>query len=307
MATAGLGGTLLFGTASAQSDTSTVSATVESAFGSSLTDSHVVFSNTETREWYRADIAKDGSLRTSVPSGYGYDVVFFNQPQGSLIDPEFNGVPVIQDLDSIDVGGSEKTLGSYTVPEGHVAQLRVENEDGNPLQNVPLSFYTPSGAGTGPSSFTTNENGYVINVESSQPGIELAGSMTVRTHAPGGGGEVLAQLFVDSDTSSTAVLRNQDDYTNVIEREDTDGTATPGIVEQEQSTPDPSAPDTAAPDPSAPDQAASAPADDSASAQRGFLSNSGDDPPLLSNPANLTVGGFVLSVGGIVYQMVGGK
>jgi hypothetical protein len=295
--TIGLGSSLLLGTASAQSDTTTVTATVESAFGSSLTDSHVVFVNQETVEWYRADIAKDGSLQTSVPSGYGYDVVFFNQPQGSAINPEFNGVPVVQDLDSIDVGDSEKALGSYTVPEGHVAQLRIENEAGNPLQNVPLSFSTPSGAGVGSGDFTTNENGYVFHVENSQPGIELAGSVTMRTHGAGGKGGVLAQLFVDSDMSSTAVLRNPDDYANIIEREGTAGTATSGIVEQEQSTPDPSAPD----------QAAAASVGDGASARRGFLSNSGDEPPLLSNPTNLTIGGFVLSVGGIVYQMVGGK
>jgi len=134
--TVGLGSFLLFGTASAESDMTSVSATVESAVGTSLADSHVVFVDQETIEWHRADIASDGTVQTSLPSEASYDVVFFHQPQGSPIHPEFDRVPVIYDLDSVDIDESETALGSYTLPEGHVTQLRVENEDGNPLQNV---------------------------------------------------------------------------------------------------------------------------------------------------------------------------
>lgn len=40
--------------------------------------------------------------------------------------------------------------------------------------------------------------------------------------------------------------------------------------------------------------------------ERGFLSNSGDEPEYLSNPLNLTTLGFLLSVGGILHQLFNG-
>lgn len=40
---------------------------------------------------------------------------------------------------------------------------------------------------------------------------------------------------------------------------------------------------------------------------RGFFSNSGDDPPFISNVFNLTVLGFVLSIVGLMYQMFEGR
>jgi outer membrane protein assembly factor BamB len=41
--------------------------------------------------------------------------------------------------------------------------------------------------------------------------------------------------------------------------------------------------------------------------QRGLFSNGGDAPDGISNPFNMTVLGFVLSIAGIVYQMIGGR
>lgn len=41
--------------------------------------------------------------------------------------------------------------------------------------------------------------------------------------------------------------------------------------------------------------------------QRGLFSNSGDEPEFVSNPFNLTMLGFVLSVAGIVHQMLQGR
>lgn len=43
------------------------------------------------------------------------------------------------------------------------------------------------------------------------------------------------------------------------------------------------------------------------SRQRGLFSNSGDEPEFVSNPFNLTVLGFLLSVGGIIHQMISGR
>lgn len=292
------GGLLLSGQAASQSETVSVSGTVKSAVGRSLKDSHVVFVHQGTIEWYRADIGSDGEFTVSLPTGAEYYLVFFDQEPGDLINPEFDGVPIIADLDEVSVDGVTD-LGGYTVPEAHVATIRVKNPNGNPLQNVPLSFRVPSGNGTGPGGYTTDENGYVTHVENDRSGVELAGSVTVETHPPGGGGAILDNLFVDEDTRVTTVLRNQDEYNGVIEREDTEGTGTPEIIEQTDdpnTTQDPTDGDQSVADRSSVD-----------SSQRGFLSNGADEPAALSDPMNLTVGGFVLSVAGILYQLVGGS
>lgn len=47
-------------------------------------------------------------------------------------------------------------------------------------------------------------------------------------------------------------------------------------------------------------------ADGSVPRQRGFFSNSGDEPAFLTNVFNLTILGFLLSVAGIFYQMLEG-
>lgn len=46
---------------------------------------------------------------------------------------------------------------------------------------------------------------------------------------------------------------------------------------------------------------------DGADRQRGFFSNTGDEPEFISNPFNLTTLGFLLSVAGIAHQMLQGR
>jgi outer membrane protein assembly factor BamB len=46
---------------------------------------------------------------------------------------------------------------------------------------------------------------------------------------------------------------------------------------------------------------------DSTTQQRGFFSNTGNEPEFISNPFNMTTAGFLLSVGGIIYQMMEGE
>jgi len=323
-----VGGSLVAGKATAQSGTATVTGTIKSAVGASLGDSHMVLARDDPFEWFRADIDSNGEFRADVPVDTDYGLVYFDQEQGDSMNPEFDGVPVIYSLGDVSVGSGEKNIGSYTVPEGYVINVRIESPDGNPLQNVPLSFYTQSGEGTGPGSYTTNERGYVTHIDNERPGIELAESMRLSTHPRGDAPRVtLASIFANEDKELTAVLRKPDEYRSVVVREDVEGTVTPGIVEQESSGDDSTESSQVATASTDRNRMTTASTDrnrmttastdrnrmttasggDNASAQRGFLSNSGDDPPLLSNPANLTVGGFVLSVGGIVYQMVGGK
>lgn len=301
-----VGGCLVAGTAAAQSETA-VSGTVDSAIGESLGDSHIVFVHQETYEWYRAPIDGDGQFGTSLPTGATYQLTYFDQEVGNPINGDFDGVPAIADLDGLTVDSETDDVGSYTVPEGYVVEIRIEDPDGNPLQNVPLSFYTRSGNGTGPSTYTTNEYGQVTHYDNDRPGIELTGSMRVSTHPPGGdGGQTLGTVFANESKAVTLVLPNPGDYRNVIVREDVEGTATPGIVE-DTSTPAGGEAAGATPTATPMESSQAGVGSDGVTSRRGFFSNDADEPAALSNPMNLTVGGFVLSVGGIVYQMIGGK
>lgn len=303
---AAVGGCFLAGSAVAQSDSTGVSASVVAETGTALTDSHVVFADRETHEWYRADINEDGHFSADLPSNTGYDVIFFHQKQGDLMRSVFDGVPVIADLDQIRVENEPMELGKYTVPEGAVTMIQVVDSDGNPLENVPLSFYTQYGAGTGPRSFTTNSDGYVTHAASSEPGIELAGSMTIRTHPASADGELLDNIFVDEEMSVTVVLRNPEEYNGIVVHDES------GEVTEAKtpSASDPTAQSTGTEiEKTAAQQSASGSltSDNSNSVQRGFFSNGANEPEALSDPMNLTVGGFLLSVAGIVFQMVGGK
>lgn len=306
---AAVGGCLAAGPATAQSSTTEVTGTVESAVGTSLGDSHVVFVHQGTYEWYRAAIGSDGRFGTSLPTGASYDMAYFDQVPGDTINADFDGAPANADIGEVTVDGGTGDLGRYTVPEAYVIDIRIEDAEGNPLQGVPLSFYTQSGHGTGPGTYTTDRYGQVTHYESDRSGIELTGRMTVRTHPPGGDGQMLGTVFGNESKSVTMVLPNPGDYRNVIVREAVEGTATPGIVE-DTSTPASADSSTDAPRAARTATPASSQAgvgSDGVTSRRGFFSNDADEPAALSNPMNLTVGGFVLSVGGIVYQMVGGK
>jgi hypothetical protein len=287
-----------------------VNASVVAETGTALTDSHVVFADRETHEWYRADIDEDGNFSVDLPSNTGYDVIFFHQKQGDLMRSAFDGVPVIADLDQIRVENEPMELGNYTVPEGFMTMIQVVDSDGNPLENVPLSIYTQYGAGTGPRSFTTNSDGYVTHAASSEAGIELAGSMTIRTHPASADGELLDNIFVDKETSVTVVLRNPEEYNGIVVHDESGEVTEPTPEAQTPSASDPTTQSTGTvPEKTAAQQSASGSltGDNSNSVQRGFFSNGANEPEALSDPMNLTVGGFLLSVAGIVFQMVGGK
>lgn len=306
-----LGSTTVAGTVAAQSETVTVSGTVKSDAGTALAGNTIEFIDRESFRPTRAEVGTDGGFETELASGSAYDVTYFHHSPGRLIHPDFDSVPVIYALEEVHTEQGAVDLGTATIPRGVVTQIRIVDGDDNPLQNVPLSFSAPNNVGTGPSAFTTNERGYVTNVDASEPGIELAAEVVVRTHPPGGdGGEILGRVFASGDSEEfTFTLRNPDDYTNVIVRTDAETTGTPvpsgetptTVPETSAGTPTPTPAPTASPDASR-----SSPAQSSEERQRGFFSNSGTGPDFLANPVNLTTAGFLLSVGGIAYQLVNG-
>lgn len=205
------------GGGSARSRSVRVTGTVQSETGVPLAGDHVVFNNHETREWTRVEIKQNGRFEGELPREGKYDLVFFHQPIGDPIRPDFDGVPVIYDLETTDISTGAADVGAFTVPKGYRTMIRIVDGNDNPLRNVPLSFYVPSGAGTGPGTFTTNGNGYVKHVGAPEPGIELVDRVVVRVQPPGGdGGTTLGRASVDEQKETTFTLRNPEKYTDVV-------------------------------------------------------------------------------------------
>lgn len=299
-----LSGMTLSETVSAQ-QSSTVTGSVQSAVGTSVDDGHIVFSNHETREWTRAEISASGQFEAALSETGEYDLIFFHQPIGDTLVPDFNGIPVSADLTTMEITDGQADAGSFTIPQGHRMMVRIVNNDGNPLQNVPLSFYLPSGAGTGSSDFTTNANGYVQHVDASDPGIELAGPMTTRLHPRSDDAEfkTLGRVLADKPREETFILTDPGEYTNIIERS-TDGDRRSATPMPDPSTAQASATQSALTPAQPSDSSGSTTSD---AQRRGFFSNSGDEPAFISDPLNLTTLGFFLSVAGIAHQMIRGQ
>lgn len=318
----------------------TVSGTVNSAVGTSLDDSHVLINQENSIDNFRARIL-NGKFEKDIPANTDYNLVFFQEPPTGGLISDFDGVPVIYDLDRVEIGGEDTDLGSYTLPEAFVTEVQIVDDDGNPLENVPISFFVPSGTGTGP-AFTTNENGYVHHEGESRTGVDLVGKVNVDLHPDNyEGGKILGTIFVDGPSEHTVVLRNPEDYEEIIVHSSDDGsTETPTATPARTSTATPTETATATPTetatstptvsgqtttPTLTESTSSPPPNGPATStptlkrspssqkttesqrQRGFFSNSGEgEPEFLSNIFNLTMLGFLLSVGGIIHQMMEG-
>jgi hypothetical protein len=134
--------------------------------------------------------------------------------------------------------------------------------------------------------------------------------MTVRTHPQGTDGELLDTVFIDEKKSLSMVLRNPKEYNSIVVHTESGEITEPAPEAQTPSTPASTAQSagTSSEQTATQQSAIGSTADESATnTQRGFFSNGANEPEALSNPMNLTIGGFLLSVAGIVFQMVGGN
>lgn len=251
------------GQVSAQSSI-TVSGTVRSEAGTDVTGVEIRLSNVSNDQFNSTFVESTGEFNLSVETSGQYRVTMFdesNQP---------NKIPVIYSFDNAFIENAGD-IGELVIPEAYQTEIRMVNQDGNPIEGLPIAFRAENGTGVSPGSFTTNSNGYVKRVGAADPGVELTSPTTLMTH----------------ETSETAEEATEIQTLFVTER-----SAYEFTISTDEST----------------GSTASSTRSGDSSRQRGLISNgqAGGDSAL-SNPTNLTTLGFLLSVGGIAYQLIEGR
>jgi len=294
------------GTARAQAELD-VSGTITSEVNADPTGTRVeLFLSSDPLQRMRATIGSDGGFSGTIPEAGTYQVVYFNEGGDGLIE-EPDDLPLVYFLTEIPIeeGGD---LGEFTLPEGLLASIQCVDADGNPIENLPINFRAANGSGVSPGAFTTTPNGYVKFVGASQTGVELAGETSIEVQPPSrdGGGDRLREINVTEQFELRLTVPDPTRYPDVTVNDGDGATATPTATTPESG----SQGDATTPTPASDTQPDSTTATATSGRTRGFFSNSAageGEPGFLSNAVNLTTIGFLMSVAGIAYQMVGGR
>ena len=144
---------------------------VVSETGESLVDSRVYIISTN-QEFASNQVSVDGTERFFSEHlknrDYEMRATFFAGDNST----EFNGIPDIAPLqERYTVTNDIEILGQYEVPQGYRTEIRLVNQDENPvtdLQEVSVRDQIGNGA-----RYRINEEGYLIQQERSEPGVVL--------------------------------------------------------------------------------------------------------------------------------------
>lgn len=268
----------------AAADSVDVTGRVESAAGADVSGATVEVVEPENRDdRFETTLGSDGRFAGSVDTDGSYEVLFFDGTSSRLIpDPNDRPFMYFFGLERIPSDGD---LGTLTLPRGYESQIRFVTAEGNPIEGLPVSFRAPNGTGPGTGQFTTTPDGYVRHAAATDPGVELAGQVDLEVYPPGGEPTFLERIGVTAEGEFSVTVPNPRQYEVTIRDADSgDAIAEPSSGSTEEGS-----------------------RRGSDGRQRGFFTNSGDEPPVLSNALNLTTLGFLLSVGGIAHQLVKGR
>ncbi len=188
------------------------------------------------------------------------------------ISPDTNRIPVVYSFNNISIG-EDGDIGEFVIPEAYQTDIRIVSDTGDPIEDLPINFRAENGTSPAPGNFTTDSDGFVKYGGATEPSVELSSPTEVEIHPPGVPADETQKIqtvFVTEPTEFEFKISNPEQYTNTMSGSDSTGSG--------------------------------------ASGQRGLFSNNPSGRGgALSNPTNLTTLGFLLSVGGIAYQLVGGR
>ncbi|PSQ55610.1 hypothetical protein BRD22_08680 [Halobacteriales archaeon SW_8_68_21] len=268
-------------TVAAQS-TVEVTGQVRSPSGATVSNSSVVFLRNDTGELLPAVTDSDGRFAQSVPADVEYHLNFIQSPDPPPFPDIEDDIPLHQYLDSIRPT-ERSEVGTFDLPWANRVNARVVDQNGEPVRDATIEVVSQGYHLA--ESFNTDPSGYVKHVDATERvGVDLAGEVEFRAWPPGsaqdGDPGATTSLGVDSDAGVTLTLSE----TDVTEDSGT-GDEEAGTGDQEATTDAPS------------------PEDSDKAPERGFFSNSADEPEFLSDAVNLTTVGFALSAVGLIYQL----
>lgn len=278
----------------------------------------------------------DGRFEQKVSSGTTYRFGFYRYKYGAK-PTEPAGVPHVCSLGRHTAEDGETDLGTLSVGKSHLVEVQAIDSDENPLGGLSAELYAKGEEGdywgTGPGTLSTNHQGYVVVDDGAYTGMELADSVEFSISLPNGDNgdvEYTREFFVEEPMSITAqvgegmTVNSTDDAntttTNATTTENTTtkqtteetGTtstqtsSTESTTSEERNTASGTTKTSTTGQLQTTNTTGSEP--DYSEQKRGFLSNgSANDFEMMNDPFVLTVGGFVLSAGGIVYQLLRGR
>lgn len=286
----------------------TLSGTIESAVGADIDGSRIELFSPDINDFTRATIT-DGYFETEVESDVTYYLTFYHQDESGSYRTGVDDIPLLYGLDdNVQPSGETTDAGSYELPEGHLAQIRFEDLDGNPVRHLDVGFRATTGGGTGPGRFSTNAEGYVYVEDETDPGVNLSGEVGVELQEPGGsgGGTNVDRVRVTENREFTVPIRDPEAYGGVVMTSDgsdssTDGSGSSANGDGAGATSPGSGDDTASGSESAPGASGGSSGD-----HRGFLTNDADSSfAFLDDPVTLTWAGIGVSIVGIITQLFG--
>lgn len=263
----------------------------------------------------------DGSFAARVDGGGQVRLALYKSHYGEKtgLAPTRNQVPHVYGLGEYYIGSGDEDLGELKIPEASLVRLRALDSDGDPVADA-----TPGvrheGYGIGSYWMTTESDGWAYIRGADFAGIELAGRVKLSMEIPSDGGGAMKyeeDVTIDGPTDvvfqvGEGVSVSQSSVGSSAESTQTT-TDTPAATDASGATETPTPSDTTTETGSstpAPETATSTAERPSAPTEspRGFISNgaNADDLGPLNDPFVLTVGGFALSVAGILHNMVGG-
>lgn len=238
--------------------------------------------------------------------------------------PERDGIPFIYDFGEEWVDESDKDLGTLTLPETYVVNLRFLHADGEPAPSTEPDLAAKKGGhwfGAGPSKTKVTRDGYLKIDGNDEPGVELGGSVLLSAEFDETGAKYEKSFNITEPTDlvvqagkgfreASANTTEESTTTTAMKTTPTsttkETTATTSTTSRSPTTSTVTNSPTSRPT----EQRSETPTNTTQRPKRGFFSNSesaNGNPGVLKDPFFLTVSGFVLSVGGIVHQMVRGS
>lgn len=299
--------------AASAEDVVTLSGSVESHDGSPVPGWQVFISSRGDFHDY-FELNDSGTFSAIVSPNTKYHLGFYKSPEGGYPAPVRSSVPHIEGLGEVTMGSRDVDIGTKTLSKAYPVDIRALDDGGEPAISAQIHFYS-DGYGPGYRNTFVNEDGYYTIQEADFTGVDLAGSVTVDVTF--GEEQYDGQTFVTSPMTAVAqrgqgitfeqnfrteTSRTTESTTTTSERTTTK-TKTPTTTQQATANPPPST------------DVHSATTDSTQSVERdaaeirGFFTNDGSSErlDLLSNPLHLTVGGFILSVFGVVLELMRGK
>lgn len=255
----------ILGSASAQSQIE-VAGTIRSEVGADVAGVEFQLQNTVNEDIHpRKTVDSSGAITFNLPETGPHRVTIFDT------SIESDKIPVVYSFNNINVdeGGD---LGEFVIPEAYQTDIRFINQEGDPIEGLPVNFRAENGTSPEPGKyFTTDSDGYTKYGGSTERGVELASPTDVEIQSFGERPQKIQTLFITEPDKIEFTVSNPGQYTNTIDSSGSTASSNSGR-------------------------------------QRGLFSNNpSGEAGALSNPTNLTTLGFLLSVGGIAYQLIGGR